>query len=366
MKRGTSKTSKGGVRNKAKDVVDIDHLVDLWLELSKKGCEIFSSFGEYKSVWAECAPRVDLVDLVDVARAIAKVSPGMQVKYGDLKEAAMACTHKDQSCKPSRGDTVQEASKKIADSFVIVQKHFRVLALNKGWEVKLSLLMRRLSQTKQDKLQDFVDFLRKLNEDELANDSAPAGSSTSRDVASGGAPSTELKTDTMPLSQVSQDEYGLPKVPCSDGSSDLDVGKPLPISKQEIRTLKAAQEPEIEVDSVCKRPAASCVKRPAAKGGKNVGAPKVKASSFKRPAANEDAQATEGSKDKGSGNQGHEVQLYTTFGTDQSYICVKEDNKKGCGIKHAEVIRKIYHQSPKSKAEALELRQQYLDAQDEG
>ena len=132
MKRGESKTSKGGVRNKAKDVVDIDHLVDLWMELSKKGYEIFSSFGEYQGVWAECAPRPDLADLVEMTRCMAKVSPGLQIKYGDLKEAAIACMNKDQSCKPLKTDSVQEASKKIADKFVIIQKHFRVIALNKG------------------------------------------------------------------------------------------------------------------------------------------------------------------------------------------------------------------------------------------
>ena len=93
----------------------------------------------------------------------------MQVKYGDCHGLLQAM--------------------KVADSFVIIQKHFRVLALNKGslvqvqhlflfwlamspvtvdfpdhkifcsgWELKLPLLMRRLSQTKQDKLQDFVDI----------------------------------------------------------------------------------------------------------------------------------------------------------------------------------------------------------------
>ena len=133
MKRGESKSSRGGSRNKAKDVVDIDHLVDLWMDLSKKGCDVFSTFGEYQGVWAECAPRPCLVDLVDMARAMAKVSPGLQIKYGDLKEAAVACMHKDQSMKPSKTDTVQEASKKIADKFVIIQKHFRVLSIHKGF-----------------------------------------------------------------------------------------------------------------------------------------------------------------------------------------------------------------------------------------
>ena len=79
MKRGESKTSKGGLRNKAKDVVDIDHLVDSWMELPKKGCEILSSFGEYQDVWAECARRPDLADLVEMARCMAKVSPVLVV-----------------------------------------------------------------------------------------------------------------------------------------------------------------------------------------------------------------------------------------------------------------------------------------------
>ena len=136
---GESKSSRGGVRNKAKDVVDIDHLVDLWMDLSKKGCEVFSCFGEYQGVWAECAPRPGLVDMVDMARSIAKVSPGLQVKYGDLKEAAVACMHKDQSMKPCKTDTVQEASRKIADKLVIIQKHFRVVALHRGFWFTFSI-----------------------------------------------------------------------------------------------------------------------------------------------------------------------------------------------------------------------------------
>ena len=180
-----------------------------------------------------------------------------------------------------------------------------------------------------------MTFLRKLNEDELAHDAAAAGFSTTKHVASGGAPSTAPKTDTMPLSQVSQDEYGLPKVPCSDGSSDLDLGKPLPISKQEIRTLKAAQEPENDTESVLKRPA-SGLKRPAARGGKNIatvkkGNSKSKASSFKRPAASEAVQATEDSKGKGTGNQGDEAQLYTSFWRRPELHLCKGKQQKKCG-----------------------------------
>ena len=82
----------------------------------------------------------------------------------------------------------------------------------------------------------------------------------------------------------------------------------------------------------------------------------------------------ESTESKDPGRKEDEGQLFTTFGTDQSYICAKEDNKKKLwvavnkrqSIKHADMIQKIFLERPKSKAEALKLRQQHLDAEDEG
>ena len=76
-----------------------------------------------------------------------------------------------------------------------------------------------------------MDYLKKINaEDET-------------EVPAINEPATSTSTGShqeIQLSQVSQDSFGLPKVPCSDASSDLDVGTPLPISKREIRKTKAA------------------------------------------------------------------------------------------------------------------------------
>lgn len=123
---------RGGSRNKAKDVVDLDHLSDAWLDLYKRGVEIFDSFGEYTGLWTECAPRGDLVDLIPIANAISKVSPGLQVGYGDLKECVTMCMNMEPSCKPKKKESVQEAAKHVADKLVMVQKHFRSIALNQG------------------------------------------------------------------------------------------------------------------------------------------------------------------------------------------------------------------------------------------
>ena len=216
--------------------------------------------------------------------------------------------------------------------------------------------MKKLSQNKQDKLQEFVDYLKKINAEDETEFPAIDEPATSTSTGS---------HQEIQLSQVSQDSFGLPKVPCSDASSDLDVGTPLPISKQEIRKTKAAFD--------LKRPA--CNKKPA---GKAKGCGKSKpsqSSSLKRPAGNNEKKhvpAKESAGNTDPAGQEGEVQLFATFVTDQSYICAKEDNKKKLrvavskrqSLNHADLIRKIFHQAPKSKAEALNLRQQFLDAQD--
>ena len=222
-----------------------------------------------------------------------------------------------------------------------------------GCDLKLSQLMKKLSQNKQDKLQDFVDYLRKINaEDEVEQPPQPAASKD--EIAAPVAkPAQEIE-----LSQVSQDEFGLPKVPLSDASSDLELGKPLPISKQEIRKTKGTFD--------MKRPASH--KRPAAAKAKASGKSKAsKPSSLKRPAGNEKEHVP-----KDPAEQEGEVQLFATFGTDQSYICAKDGNKKKLwvavskrqSLHHADLVKKIYHNNPKSKAEALNFRQKFLDAQD--
>lgn len=213
--------------------------------------------------------------------------------------------------------------------------------------MKLSLLMKKLSQNKQDKLQDFVDYLKKINAEDDPEDPP-------KEIAT---PLGTTKHQEFELSQVSQDEFGLPKVPCSDASSDLDVGHPLPISKQEIRKAEGAID--------LKRPA--CHKKPAGKA-KASGQSKAMPSSLKRPAANNQKEPVPTDP---AGQEG-ELQLFPTFGTDQSYICAKEDNKKKLwvavskrqSLNHADMIKKIFHQKPKSKAEALNFRQRLLDAQD--
>ena len=158
MSRKT-KGTRGGSRNKAKDEVDIDHLCDLWLDLHRKNFDVFGSFGEYKGLWAECAARPDLVELIPMARVMCTCSPSLMIGYSDLKEAALMTMNKDISTKPLKEETVQECSRFVADKFVVVQKHFRAISLNKDWKSKLNILMGKLSVNKQNKLQEFVDQL---------------------------------------------------------------------------------------------------------------------------------------------------------------------------------------------------------------
>ena len=135
-------------RNKKKDVVDIAHVVDLWLDLSRQQDELFK-FGEYKGLWAECSCRPDIVNLVDVCWSLSKVSSSLNVGYGDLKEACTVLFNKDPSLKPNAAHTAPKAAAFVADKLVVVQKHFRSVSLNKGWDHKLAKLMEKAREVEQ-------------------------------------------------------------------------------------------------------------------------------------------------------------------------------------------------------------------------
>ena len=80
---------KGGAKNRRKDAIDGEHLLDMWEALARGSESIFGQFGEYKTVWAECAARPDLVNLLDLLGCLMKVSPTLNVGYGDLKEVCL-------------------------------------------------------------------------------------------------------------------------------------------------------------------------------------------------------------------------------------------------------------------------------------
>lgn len=365
---------KGGHRNKPKDVVDHEHLCDLLLDLHRKNVDIFGSFGEYAGLWPECAARPDLVELIPMCRAIYTCSPGLQIGYGDLKEVVTMVLHKDVSCKPKTTETVADTARFVADKFVIVQKHFRTIALNNGWKSRLHVLMKKLSQGKQCILEDFVTLLQQGNKIDpekepgssskkrsqaAANSSQGLASSSKEPAMSSKGPSPKKRKackgqDKSPaqspqaghkgsselqqeeplasqVSQVSQDEYGLPKVSVSESGSDLDTA-PLPVSKTQIRAKKQG----LQVVSPLKRPAAV---------GKQ-------SAVQKKPASRSD--------------EGSEFAI--TLATSQSYICHKEGKRKPLWVavsakqssQHADIIRRIAQRKPTSKAQALALRAEFL------
>ena len=365
---------RGGSRNKKKDVVDIAHVVDLWLDLSRQQDELFK-FGEYKGLWAECSCRPDIVNLVDVCWSLSKVSSSLNVGYGDLKEACTVLFNKDPSLKPNAAHTVPKAAAFVADKLVVVQKHFRSVSLNKGWDHKLAKLMEKLSMPKQEKLNKFVDYLRKLN-DWRSDASQPASdvqeAQTKNAISESSKPSSskvpscketpvQVKANTAKKrkltpktssasSGVLVDEYGLPDLSWASqqtdasappaGDSLLDPGsKPLPICKTVIRKLK--KDPDHKGQPK-KRPATSM---------HMVG----------KDENSEAPQAEEGTKP---------INMYTTFGSKQSYITVAEagSSKKKLWVsitekmskKHQDLIRKIFQAKPKTKDEAIHLRAKVL------
>lgn len=376
---------KGGHRNKPKDVVDHEHLCDLLLDLHRKNVDIFGSFGAYAGLWPECAARPDLVELIPMCRAIYTCSPGLQIGYGDLKEVVTMVLHKDVSCKPKSSETVADTARFVADKFVIVQKHFRNIALNNGWKSKLHILLKKVSAGKQYILQEFVEMLQQGNKMEPDVEPASASKKKSQAAASSskGPPSSlkRMESEKEPekepamsskgpspkkrksckgqeqnsaqspqaghkgssamemeeplasqVSLVSQDEHGLPKVPVSESGSDLDTA-PLPVSKAHIRAKKQG----LQVVSPLKRPAAvakqsGCKKRPASR--------KPESSS----------------------------EFAITLATSQSYICHKEGKKKPLWVAvsakqsshHQEIIKQIAERKPTSKQQALDIRSELL------
>ena len=168
-------------------------------------------------------------------------------------------------------------------------------------------------------------------------------------VTSFAAAPAHQAAEEVPMSQVSQDEWGLPKVPFASQASscsDLDLEKALPISKQTIREEKGMKRP-------------ACVKRPAS-------------AIAKRPSCN--AVDTKSEHEEPRTNPATARMdcpapaLLLTCATQQSYICCKEDGKKKLWVSitksmsenHQDLMRKIFSYNPKSKAQSLDLRAKLL------
>ena len=108
----------------------------------------------------------------------------------------------------------------------------------------------------------YLQDLNKNTQDE-SQDFAAASSSSSKTPSKAGGDQLSAKqqlpaaqqpaaapahqaAEEVPMSQVSQDEWGLPKVPFASQASscsDLEVEKALPISKQTIRQEKGMKRP---------------------------------------------------------------------------------------------------------------------------
>lgn len=292
---------RGGSRNQKKDVIDMEH------------------FGDYKSVWGECAPRADLCNFHDLVKSMHRVSPELNIGYGDLKEAAQALLQRDPSQKPKPNQSIMEASQYIADKLLIVQKHMRNLAFNAGHESKLSKFLEKLTNSKAERFKCLVKSLQ-----------------DARALAKG---SPEKKKKLMPhLSEVStpaKDEYGLPLVPCSQQSGDSildDEGHPLPSRKRDIKEMY--KKPCASPKKLAKKPST-----------------KTKTKTPEKP-----------SKGK--------PKLYLTKGTLQSYICAVEpgEDKKHLWVAitkkqsaaHKSVAEQIFKDMPSSKEEALKMRDDAL------
>lgn len=207
------------------------------------------------------------------------------------------------------------------------------------------------------KLTDFVNHLRELGKFEKEK-----GSPQRSQLPASGSHTTLCDDQAA---QVSQDEWGLPKVPSlSQVSSptELDLPENLPISKVEIRLLK---KPAAETNSPMKRPSASrmSLKRPAS-------APAV--SEAKRPASSTAPKAAP--QASMARPAGIEKQYKATYATRQSYLCIK-DAQNGSkpklwvaisqkqSVHHQAILKRIVESLPQTKEEAVALRVQFLDAE---
>lgn len=236
-----------------------------------------------------------------------------------------------------------------------------------GSKYKLETLLKKLSDFKGKKISEFVSYLQDLNKNtqDESQDFAAASSSSSKTPSKAGGDQLSAKqqlpaaqqpaaapahqaAEEVPMSQVSQDEWGLPKVPFASQAScsDLEVEKPLPISKQTIRQEKGMKRP-----AGAKRPASAMAKRPSCNAVDT-------RSEHEEPGTT----AATASMDCPA------PALLLTCATQQSYICCKEDGKKKLWVSitksmsenHQDLMRKIFSYNPKSKAQSLELRAKLL------
>ena len=320
---------RGGNRNQKKDVIDIEYLVDQWVAIGKQHDGLFNNFGDYRNVWGECAPRTDLVNLLELLVAIQKVSPGMNVGYGDLKECASLVFQSVGGLKPKPHQTLSENASWVADKMVVAQKHCRALAFNKGWKENLEKFLDKLPQGKKARFASFVDDLKEGNEKQES-------------------PQKKLKAEADMVSPVTKDEFGLPVVGLSQGSGSgdellegLEKG-PLPSRKKDIRAL---------------------FKKPSCKEKGEPSKCKKTKSMKKQPAQSKPKKAEVKATPPGT-------KLYITRGSLQSYITAQEPGQskkhlwvaitKAQTTKHTAIAEQIYLANPTSKQKALDMREKLL------
>ena len=232
-------SEKGGARNYKKQNVEREHLLDRLKKYVVSSSEPFN-LSDYEGLWASCRPRtVALASMCDLGHVLVDCSPECAIRYSDLKPCLEDVLHLHPSL---RG--LARASEKagfLADKLMVVQKHYRQLALEPQ-------LLEGLPQYQKQRLEAVI---RKID--------VSSGKVQQGLVGVERAGSRQLSPQISNASAVTTDSQGWPIVPGSEESVLMEAERAsaalLPCTKKDIKELRG----------VVKKPA-SLLKKPAAGG----------------------------------------------------------------------------------------------------
>ena len=390
----SQKVRRGGSRSHiAKDVVDVERLGNMRLDLQRKNADIFASFHKNKGLWSERAARPDIVELIPMAKCMTTVSPPLLISFGGLKEAATMAMDNYPCTKPKADLSVHDNARWAADKYVVVQNHFRSLSVNQGRQTKLGVLNK-----------DFKNLWTSFKKGEEPKGCQPKGKGShssqlpdrpKRASSKPDSPKTKAAKAASPkaqqpkgsqfkqlplqdehLSQVSQDGFGLPKIPDSARASELD-GPSIPVSKQEVRLAKQGKlgvspmkrpASKMEQTERSKKAATANTKRKTHGGPKDEAekksARRLKPRKQKKHDGPKDQKENKGQKKDAQSEPCTDSSFTCAFGAEQSYICHREGKKKPLWVA-ASVRQSANHAAikPSSKEQARCLRAQFLPAE---
>ena len=206
--------------------------------------------------------------------------------------------------------------------------------------------------------------------------SPKAGSPKAASLKRKASPEKQLPLQDEHLSQVSQDGFGLPKIPDSASASELD-GPSIPVSKQEVRLAKQGKlgvspmkrpASKMEQTERSKKAATANTKRKTHGGPKDEAekksARRLKPRKQKKHDGPKDQKENKGQKKDAQSEPCTDSSFTCAFGAEQSYICHREGKKKPLWVA-ASVRQSANHAAikPSSKEQARCLRAQFLPAE---